>query len=138
MNEELVHIKFDKIMQSQAYTCIVLANEEKKFAIYTNITSGKPMQDYLTQADKQRPSTHDLMNLIFRGLDIKVRQVVINDVQEDGIYFARIFLEQNKDGILHIVEIDARPSDCISLALIHKVPIFCTRSVLEKAIPLPE
>jgi len=138
VNEELVHIKFDKIMQSQSYTCIVLANEEKKFAIYTNITSGKPMQDYLMQTDRQRPSTHDLINQIFRGLDIKVKQVVINDLQEESIYFARIFFEQNKDGLLHILEVDGRPSDCISLALMHKVPIFCTRSVLEKAIPLPE
>lgn len=138
MEEELVHIKFDKIMQSQAYTCIVLANEEKKFAIYTSISSGKFMQDYLTKTDRQRPSTHDLMNQIFRGLDIKVKQVVINDLKDDSIYFARIFLEQKRDDMLHIIEIDAKPSDCISLALIHKVPIFCTRSVLEKTIPLPE
>lgn len=137
MEEEFVHIKFDKIMQSQAYTCIVLASEEKKFAIYTNVTSGKSMQDYLTQTDRQRPSTHDLINQMMRGFEITIKQIVINKLN-DTVYFARIYFEQMKDGMLHIIEIDARPSDCISLALTHKIPIFCTRSVLEKAIPIPD
>ena len=137
MQQEIFQIKFDKIMQSQSYTCIVLASEEKKFAIYTNNASGKSMQDYLTDTSKQRPSTHDFINQMFRGLEIKVKQVVINDLQ-DTIYFGRLFLEQKRGELLHIVEIDARPSDCITLALQHKAPIFCTRSVLENTIALPK
>jgi bifunctional DNase/RNase len=134
---ELVPIKFEKLMQSRSYACVVLEAEEKKFAIYTDPSSGKSMQLYLAGTEKQRPYTHDLLNFIFRGLEIKVRQVVINDVQ-DTIYFSRIYFEQQKGELLHIVEIDARPSDCITLALMHKAPIYCTRGVLEKTIPYAE
>ncbi len=134
---ELVPINFEKVMQSRAYTCVVLEAEEKKFAIYTDPGSGKAMQLYLASTEKERPSTHDLLNQIFRGLEVKLKQVVINDLQ-DTIYFARLFLEQKMGDMLQIVEIDARPSDCITLALLHKVPVYCTRTVLEKTIPYEE
>ena len=40
--------------------------------------------------------------------------------------------------IRHIIEIDCRPSDSIILALMHNAPIFCTKEVLEKTVPLEE
>jgi len=134
---ELVQVKFEKVMQSRAYTCIVIGTEEKKFAIYTDPSSGKAMQMYLSSIHKPRPYTHDLINSIFKGLEIKLKQVVINDLQ-DTSYFCRLFLEQTIGDLLHIVEIDARPSDCITLALQHKVPVYCTQKVLEKTIPYAE
>ena len=130
---ELIQIKFDKMTQSPSYTCIILGTDEKKFAIYTEVKCGRLIQDYLTSAQKERPYTHELMNRIFKGLDIKLKQIVINDL-EDTVYFARLFLEQQVGETTHIVELDARPSDCITLALLHKVPLYCTREVLEKTI----
>jgi uncharacterized protein len=136
-NTELVPLKFDKVMQSKAYTCVVMASEQKKFAIYTDMFSGKAMQRILTEKEKPRPPTHDFISMIFRGFDIKIRQVVINDL-DDTVYFARIFLEQKMDDILHIVEIDARPSDCITLALIYKIPVYGTRALLDKVVTINE
>ncbi len=137
MESELIPIKFDKVLQSKSYSCVVLGTEQKKFGIYTDTSSGKALQRYLTESEKPRPYTHDLLNMIFRGYDIKVRQIVINDLQ-DTIFFARIFLEQKMGDILHILEIDARPSDCITLAFINKAPVYCTQEVLDKAVPMVE
>ena len=123
--------------ESRAYTCIILGNDEKKFAIYTSPAVGKAMQRYLTETEKPRPYTHDLIDSIFKGLEIKVKQVVINDLQ-DTVYFCRLFLEQKIGDILHIVEVDARPSDCVTLALIYRAPIFCTREIYETAIEYAE
>lgn len=134
---ELIPVKFEKLMQSRSYACVVLGTDEKKFAIYTDPASGKSMQLLLAATEKPRPHTHDLMSRMFRGLEIKVKQVVIIDFQ-DTIYFARLFLEQQRGDLLHVVEIDARPSDCVTLALIHKAPIYCTRGVLEKTITYAE
>lgn len=130
---ELVPIKFQKILQAKTYCCIVLGNDEKKFGIYTDLNNGKAIQDYLTESEKLRPSTHDLLSMIFRGLDVKVRQVVINGLDET-IYLARLFLEQKNGEILNIVEIDARPSDCVALAIIHKAPLFCSREVFDQTV----
>lgn len=136
-NEDLIAIKFSRVMQSKSYTCIVLGTEEKKFGIYTDPASGKAMQTYLTEVEKARPSTYDMISMMFRGLDIKIRQVVISNLQ-DTVYFARLFIEQKNGSLLNIIEIDARPSDCITLALMHKVPVFCTKAVFEKVVPVVE
>lgn len=137
MLTELVQLSFDKIMQTRAYTVVVLGAREKRFAIYTEPSIGRVLQMFLTGTPKQRPQTHDLINTIFKGLEVKVLQVVINDVQ-DTIYFARLFLEQTIDGMQHILEIDARPSDCITLALMNNAPVYCTHEVLDKTIPVDD
>jgi len=137
MHQELVQLTFDKIMQTRAYTVIVLGAHGKRFAIYTDPVIGKTMQMYLTGIERPRPLTHDLMNSIFNGVGIKIMQVVINDVQET-VYYARLFLETEIDGLKHILEIDARPSDCITIALMNNVPVFCTREVLDKTIAVTD
>lgn len=137
MDSELVLLSFDKIMQTRSYTVVILGAPEKRFAIYTDPSIGRTLQIYLTGADKPRPLTHDLMNSIFLGLGVKLLQVVINDIQ-DTVYYARLFLEQLVGGIRHIIEVDARPSDCITLALLNNIPVYCTKDVLEKTVPIEE
>ncbi len=137
MLSELVLLSFDKVMQTRAYTVIILGTEEKKFAIYTDPSTGRTLQLFLTGSEKPRPLTHDLFNSIFISFDIKVIQVVIYDIQ-DTIYFARLFLEQMDGDIRHIVEIDARPSDSIIMALMNTAPVYCTKEVLEKTVPVEE
>ncbi len=134
---ELIPVAFKKLMQSRSYTVIILGTEQKRFAIYTEPNIGKILQNYLTQEPKERPYTFDLMNAIFKGFNIKPIQVVINDI-ENTTYFARLFLEQQVGDEKHILEIDARPSDCITLALVSNVPLLCRRDIFEKAVAVEE
>lgn len=137
MLAELVQLSFDKIMQTRAYTVIILGTTEKRFAIYTDPSVGRTLQMFLTGIEKSRPPTHDLIHMIFKSTDTRVIQVVINDVQ-DTVYFARLFIEQTVDNIRHIIEIDARPSDCITIALMSNAPVYCTREVLNKTVPIED
>lgn len=146
MFSELIQLSFDKIMQTRAYTVIVLSAQNKSFAIYTEPNVGKILQLFLTEVPSSRPLTHELIDKVFEGLDIRIKQVVINDVQ-DTIYYARLFLEQDVEEvqhgdtiqhIRHIVEIDGRPSDCLIMALINNAPVYCTKEVLEQAIAIEE
>jgi bifunctional DNase/RNase len=137
MANELVQLSFDKIMQTRTYTVVILSGEGKRFAIYTEASIGKALQLYLTGSEKPRPLTHDLIDSVFKGFNIRIKQVVINDIQ-DTIYFARLFIEQMEGEVRHILEIDARPSDCITLALMNNVPVYCTRNVLEKTVSVEE
>lgn len=75
-----------------------------------------------------RPMTHDLLRLTLEQLGAKVEKIVISDLRE-STFFAVIHVQQ--DG--RSVEIDARPSDAIALALRAEAPIFVLRSVLDKA-----
>lgn len=137
MKSELIQLSFDKIMQTRSYTVVVLGARDKRFAIYADSSIGKMLQMYLTGVEKPRPLTHDLIDLIFKGLNVRIKQVVINDLQ-DTVYMARLYIEQDMIDYRHIVEIDARPSDCIILALMNNVPVYCTAEVLEKTIPFDD
>lgn len=130
---QLIPLSFEKVMQAKTYTLIVLASGEKKFAIYAEPAAGKVMQMHLMGVSKPRPHTHDLLQMIFQGFDIRVKHIVINELN-DTIYQARLFLEQKLDGATNIVEIDVRPSDAIMLALVHRAAIYCTEDVLEKTV----
>lgn len=137
MLSELIQVSFEKIMQTRSYTVMILNAREKRFAIYTEPNVGKILQMHLTNTEKPRPFTHDLIDMIFRGMDVRVKQVVINDIQ-DTVYFARLFLEQDLEDIRHIIEIDARPSDCLTLALMNNAPVYCTHEVLYKTVSIED
>ena len=137
MTSELIQLSFDQVTQTRAYTVIVLTGKEKRFAIYMDPSIGRALQTLLTETEKLRPSCHDLIDRIFQGAEMQVKQVIINDVQ-DTVYFARLFLETNKNELRHILEIDARPSDCLILAIMNNAPVYCTSEVLEKTIEIKE
>ncbi len=81
----------------------------------------------------QRPLTHDLLKSVITDLGGHVVQVTITELKQ-AIYYARITLEI--DG--RQVEIDARPSDAIALAVRVKCPIFAAESVIKEAAVVPE
>src|ERR1700738_1167194 len=96
MLTELIQLSFDKIVQTRSYTMVVLSGENKRFAIYADPNTGRLMQTYLMGSERPRPLTHDLIDMIFKGLDVRIKQVVINDLKET-VYYARLFLEQYID-----------------------------------------
>ena len=72
--------------------------------------------------------THDLLRVVLRTLGAEVVKIVISDLRE-STFFAVIHLRRGGEEL----EIDARPSDAIALALRTEAPIFVAPSVLEKA-----
>jgi len=134
---ELVPLSFHKILQSKSYTVIIVGTDEKKFAIYAEPQVGHYLQMQMANAHPTRPSTFALIEQLLEGLGGKILQIVINDVQ-DTTYFARLFVEQPQENGKLILEIDARPSDCILLALSRKIPFFCNREVLAKTIAVTD
>jgi len=116
---------------------MILGTDEKKFAIYAEPQVGHHLQVQIANAHPTRPSTFDLIKETLDGLGAKILQVVINDVQ-DTTYFARLFIEQTTSDQKQILEIDARPSDCVILALTHKIPVFCTRDVLTRTVAVSD
>ena len=75
-----------------------------------------------------RPLTHDLLRNIVEILGASVNSIRISDLMNDTFY-AKIILNV-EDGQM---EIDARPSDALALAVRVEVPIYAEESVLEKA-----
>ena len=75
-----------------------------------------------------RPMTHDLMKTILDDLTVTVTQIVVTELRESTFY-AVMTLQRGSESL----EISARPSDAMALAVRMAVPIFALEEVLEEA-----
>jgi len=75
-----------------------------------------------------RPMTHDLVKNIIMSFDTAVDYVLINELSE-GTFFAKLIFNRGDEKI----ELDARPSDAIAVAIRFGASIFVHNSVLEEA-----
>ena len=72
-----------------------------------------------------RPLTHDLLKHVILGLGADLRKVIITQVK-DNTYYAELHIYRGDA----VIQIDARPSDSIAVALRLKAPIFTSESLL--------
>ena len=82
----------------------------------------------LQDSETPRPMTHDLLATALSEMDAEVVKISVVDMK-DSTFFAKITLQ--RDG--SEVELDARPSDAIALALRAKAPIFAADDVIEQS-----
>lgn len=142
MQKDLVAAVLKGVMPTPNGCAIFLGNEEKTFVIYVDHFVGNAIQMTLNGVKRERPLTHDLIGSILLGLGARLDHVIVNDMvvneAHEGTYYARIFLRMDNELGKKIVEIDARPSDSIVLALQQKRPIYVARAVFERAEDMSE
>jgi len=81
-----------------------------------------------------RPLTHDLLVRVIQKTNGKIQRVVITH-RKENIYYATIVMQSGSS----VVEIDARPSDSIVVALKSGAPLFVSKTLFsEAAVPLRE
>jgi len=73
-----------------------------------------------------RPLTHDLLKQVIVGLGADLRKVIITQVK-DNTYYAELHIYRGDA----VIQIDARPSDSIAVALRLKAPIFTSEELLD-------
>ena len=137
MNNDSVEVTVKGVMPTSNGCAIFLGNDEKTFVIYVDPAIGNAINMTINQVKKERPLTHDLIGLILRGLETSIQRVLINDVDE-GTFFARIILRMENELGKKIIELDARPSDSIVLALQMKQPIHVAQKVLDNVEDMSE
>ncbi len=76
-----------------------------------------------------RPMTHDLFVEFIQKTGYEIDHIEINDVEKET-YYAIIYLLKETEGKTEQLEIDARPSDAIAIAIRVDAPIFVTANVL--------
>ncbi len=75
-----------------------------------------------------RPLTHDLFLNALTNLDARIDHVLISDVAGQT-FFAKLYLRQGG----RLIELDARPTDAIALAVREGAPFYMEASVLDRA-----
>ncbi len=74
----------------------------------------------------QRPQTHDLLLSMLELMDAKLKHIEVCDLK-DHVFYGKLILEHR--GIE--LDIDARPSDAMALAVRQDVDIFIAEHVVE-------
>ena len=132
MKTEVVPVQIRGLLPANNSCALFVGNDQKVFVIQVEPQMGRVIGDFLRNEPKERPLTHDLINRVFQGFGINVERVVITDLK-NSTYFARLILQQQNE--LHterkIVELDARPSDCLALAAAQKKPVFVSAKLFE-------
>ena len=106
---------------------------ERYLPIWIGIYEANAIALKITGITPERPITHDLMTNIFKDLGAQLTSVEVSSLASD-VFYARIFMAV--DG--KTLDVDARPSDAIALAVRAEVPILVSDEVLEKAGVTPE
>lgn len=130
----LVRVEPVALLPTQAGCAVFLGDGNKAIVFYIDPAVGASINASMAGQSPPRPMTHDLFLLALESLGAEVRRVVIVSVEED-IYYARLIFEaQNEIMERKIVELDARPSDCLALAVRCGAPVFVVREVWD-ALP---
>lgn len=131
MSDE-IPVEIKGLVPTPAGTGVFLGHGDKAIAIFIDSAVAMAITMQIENVERPRPLTHDLINSIFLGMGIRAVRVVIHDLK-DGTFFARLHLLQENENGRQVAEIDARPSDCLAIALQQKCPVVVTRKVWEAA-----
>jgi bifunctional DNase/RNase len=137
MKNDVLPVEIRGIVPAQSGCAIFVGNSQKVFVIQVEHNMGAIIGMFLRDTAKERPLTHDLMNNIFKGFNVTVERVIITELK-NSTYYARLILQQENELGRKIVEIDARPSDCLALATAQKRQIYVSSSLFQQAEDMTE
>lgn len=129
---ELVRVEPIALLPTQAGCAVFLGDGTKVIVFYIDPSIGASINAILAKATPPRPLTHDLFTQTLEAFGAEVLHTTIVDVQGE-IFYSRLFIKaENEIMEKKIVELDARPSDCIAMAVRQDAPIFVMPEVWEK------
>src|SRR5260370_2267485 len=137
MKNDVVPVQIRGILPANSGCALFVGNDEKVFVINVEPAMGQVIGMFLRETPKERPLTHDLIANILKGFSINVERVIITELK-NSTYFARLILQQQNELARKIVEIDARPSDCLALATAQKRPIYVASALFEQVEDMSE
>jgi hypothetical protein len=107
---------------------VLRAEDGRILPIYVGISEAISIHSAIKHQVPPRPMTHDLVVEVLNRLSAKIEKVIIDDLI-DNTFYARLILKQND----YEIEIDARPSDSIAIAIRLACPIYIDEKVLDGA-----
>src|SRR5271170_2347414 len=137
MKNDVVPVQIRGILPANSGCALFVGNDEKVFVINVEPQMGAIIGMFLRDTPKERPLTHDLIASIFKGLSVSIERVIITELK-NSTYYARLILQQENELGRKIIEVDARPSDCLALATAQKRPIYVSSPLFEQVEDMTE
>jgi len=121
------------LMSSHRVVLLREMDSERQLPIWIGPFETDAIVVRLQEVETARPLTHDLLTTVIQELGGTVSHVLV-DALKDDYFTAKILIDQ--DG--KMLEIDARPSDAIALAVRVQAPVFVSEQILDEVGILPE
>ncbi len=138
MSKSVVEVRVRALVPTGSGCAVFIGNEEKVFVIYVDPSVGGAIGMFINGQEKERPLTHDLIAILLEAVGARVERVVINDLK-NGTYFGRLIITaENEIQQKKIIELDARPSDCIAMAAQQRAPIYVCEDVWSEVEDMTE
>jgi bifunctional DNase/RNase len=137
MKSDVLPVEIRGILPANSGCAIFVGNSEKVFVIQVEHNMGAVIGMFLRDTPKERPLTHDLMNNIFKGFNLTIERVIITELK-NSTFYARLIMQQENELGRKLVEIDARPSDCLALATAQKRPIYVASALFRQVDDMSE
>ncbi len=138
MGDNLEKVEIKRVMPTASAPAVLLGNERKTFLVFIGFAEAAALMRELKSEPADRPMTHDLIQSLFLGFDLSIRKIIVSKIV-DNAFCATLILEQKITdasgdwvGKRNEVRIDARPSDCLVLALKNRTDIYVTEEVFEQ------
>jgi bifunctional DNase/RNase len=130
MNTDVIEVQVRAVLPLEGSFAVFLGNETKVFVIYIDESVGTAISMFMRGVSKERPLTHDLVGHLLLAFGAKVERVVINNIN-GSVFHARLIIsaENELQTTRKVIELDARPSDSIAMAVQQSAPIFVAKSV---------
>jgi bifunctional DNase/RNase len=129
---DLVRVEPIALLPTQAGCAVFLGDGAKAIVFYIDPGVGASINASLAGQLPPRPLTHDLFLLAMEGLGAKISRAIIVRM-ENEIYYARLILEaENEIMERKIIELDARPSDCLALSVRCGAPVYVVRELWDE------
>lgn len=136
--KEVVQIDIKAVIPTTSGSAVFLGNDQKVFVIYVDPLVGNAISIMIQGTKNERPLTHDLMGMMLAGFGAKVERVIINDLKGATYYGRMIVTAENELQQRKVLELDARPSDCLAIAAQQKAPIYATGEVWNEVEDMSE
>jgi uncharacterized protein len=117
---------------------VFLGNQEKAFMIFVDQSVGAAISMFIRGIQKERPLTHDLLANVLQALGAKIERAVVSDIQRGTCYARLVLSVEDELKQKKIVEIDARPSDSIAMAIAQGAPIYVSLEVWDQVEDMTE
>jgi bifunctional DNase/RNase len=134
---DMVQVVIDSVrvslMSPQRVVVLRQTDVERYLAIWVGPYEAESITVALQEVEMSRPLTHDLLKNLFSTFNAKILRIEIVSLKDD-IFFGNIVARADEK----VVDIDARPSDAIALAVRAHVPILVGQDVMDAAGIVPE
>jgi len=138
MSKPVVEVKVRALAATSGGWAVFLGNEDKVFVMFVDQSVGAAITMFMQDTPKKRPLTHDMVANILGALGAKIERVIVNDLKR-GTYYAKLVLSaENELQQKKIIELDARPSDCIAMAAAQHAPIYVSLDVWDEVEDMTE